>query len=74
MENEVEMLRLALKSIINQQPCFEGGGCFYPMHDGDGNFIGDQTVDPVSVICGMVQTAQDALEQYRKQSTLPPAR
>ena len=70
MENEVEMLRLALKSIINQQPCFEGGGCFYPMHDGDGNFLGDNHVDAVGVIQVMVQTAQealDALELKRKE-------
>lgn len=51
----------ALESIIKQQPCCEGGGCFYPMHDGEGNYIGENNVDPLGVIQGMVQTAQDAL-------------
>ena len=59
--NEVVRLRSAMQSIINQQPCCEGGGCFYPMHDGEGNYIGEQNVDPLGVIQGMVQTAQYAL-------------
>ena len=62
-EMEVRLIAAqdALSKIINQQPCCEGGGCFYPMHDGEGNYIGEQNVDPLSVIGGMVQTAQDAL-------------
>jgi hypothetical protein len=52
----------ALENIIKQQPCCdEGGGCFYPVYDGEGNYIGEQHVDPLGVIQGMVQTAQDAL-------------
>lgn len=53
----------ALENIIQQQPCCDGGGCFYPVYDGDGNYIGEQNVDPLGVIQGMVQTAQDALTQ-----------
>lgn len=54
----------ALENIIKQQPCCEGGGCFYPVHDGEGNYIGEQNVDPLGVIQGMVQTAQEALERH----------
>ena len=60
-ELEIERLRAALQSIVDQQPCTDGGGCFYPMHDGDGNYVGEQNVDPLSVIQGMAQTAQEAL-------------
>ena len=55
-------LRSALLEIINQQPCIEGGGCFYPMHDGEGNYIGQNHIDPIGVIQGMVETAKRALE------------
>lgn len=61
----------ALENIVKQQPCCEGGGCFYPMHDGDGNYIGEQNVDPLGVIQGMVQTAQDALTPNVKVSDAP---
>ena len=37
-------LRSALLEIINQQPCIEGGECFYPMHDGEGNYIGQNHI------------------------------
>lgn len=57
----------ALEKIIGLQPCLEGGGCFYPMHDGEGNYIGEQTVDPIGVINGMVQFAADAMDNYRKE-------
>ena len=53
----------ALESIINQQPCCEGGSCFYPMHDWEGNYIGEHSIDPLSVIQGMTQTARDALSE-----------
>lgn len=60
---EAERFRTALENIMTQQPCLEGGGCFYPMFDGDGEYIGEQNVDPISVIGGMVETAQDALSK-----------
>lgn len=58
---EYNLLRGALQKIILQQPCDDGGGCFYPMHDGEGNYIGEHYVDPMTVIAGMVQIAQEAL-------------
>jgi hypothetical protein len=56
----------ALESIVKQQPCCEGGECFYPMYDGEGDYIGEQNVDPLLVIQRMVQTAQDALTQVKQ--------
>ena len=59
--NEVVRLRSKMQQIINQQPCCDGGGCFYPVYDGEGNYIGEQNVDPLGVIQSMVQTAICAL-------------
>lgn len=68
LETTVETLRQqlkekdeALEAIIKEQPCLDGGGCFYPMHDGDGNYIGEQNIDPLLVIQRMVEIAQSAL-------------
>lgn len=58
---EIARLRTALENIVRAQPSTEGGGCFYPMHDGEGNYIGEQNVDPLSVIQGMAQIASEAL-------------
>ena len=58
---EVQRLRTALECIINQQPCTINGDCFYPMHDGEGTYIGEQNVDPLSVIQSMAQIASEAL-------------
>lgn len=60
LEQQLEAMTVALEAVIGQQPCCEGGGCFYPIHDGEGNPIGEQNIDPISVIGGMVQTAQEA--------------
>ena len=63
-QEKIEILQEALRSIIKHEPCLDGGGgCFYPMHDGDGNEIGIQNVDPISVIGSMVGTAQEALHK-----------
>ena len=51
----------ALQLIVGMQPSTEGGGCFYPVYDGDGNYDGEQNVDPLSVIQRMAQAAQEAL-------------
>ena len=61
LAKEVRRLREVMEKIINQQPCCEGGGCFFPMHDGEGNYIGEMNVDPLSVIQTMAALAQDAL-------------
>ncbi len=61
---EVLNLREALRKIVNMEPCLDGGSCFYPVHDGDGNYIGESPVDPVSVIQGMVNTAQEAIGNH----------
>ena len=63
---ERDTLRAALEQIIKHQPCLDGGGCFYPVHDGDGEYIGEQNADPISVIACMVGTAQEALNQTNK--------
>ena len=55
-------LRHALEEIAAMAPCMDGGGgCFYPVVDGEGEYRGEQTVDPLSVIAGMVTKANDAL-------------
>ena len=61
LAKEVRRLREVMEKIINQQPCCEGGSCFFPMHDGEGNYIGEMNVDPLSVIQTMAALAQDAL-------------
>lgn len=61
-EKENERLREALDKIRQAEPCTHEGSCFYPRHDGDGNFISDDHVDPLSVIQDMVGIARAALE------------
>lgn len=59
------IMTTALEDVVKQQPCCDGGGCFYPTYDGEGNHVSEQNVDPLTVIQGMVQTAQDALTLLR---------
>lgn len=70
--NEVLRLRAALENIVKAQPATEGGGCFYPMHDGEGNYIGEQNVDPLSVIQSMAQIAGEALCPNKAVMPSPP--
>ena len=58
---EIRRLRDAMNEIIRMQPCCDGGFYYYPMHDCDGNYIGEQNVDPVTVMQAMAQKAQNAL-------------
>jgi hypothetical protein len=64
-------LRDALEKIIRAQPSTEGGGCFYPRHDGDGEYIGEENVDPLSVIYGMAQIASESLAQVPPPKATP---
>ena len=61
----VEKLIAALQRIINNTPCMEGGDCFYPRHDPDGEYIGEESVNPLDVISGAAQIAAEALAEAR---------
>ncbi len=62
LRTEVLKLREALKTIVDAEPCTDGGNCFYEHVDGDGNYMGFENADPLGVIGGMVATARKALE------------
>ena len=64
--DRLSMAVAAFEKIIAMQPCIDGGGCFYPMHDGDGEYIGEQNVDPLEVIQGMSQIAQEFLQAVKQ--------
>lgn len=57
----VGRLERALEAVIKSEPCIHEGSCFYPMHDGDGEPIGEHPVDPLSVIQDMARIAGEAL-------------
>ena len=67
LETRNRQIVQAMEKIIAQQPCMDGGSCFYPMHDGEGNYIGEQNVDPLSVVQTMAQTAQEALALLKEE-------
>jgi hypothetical protein len=67
-EAELLIARNALDDIIKAEPSISSGGdCFYPMHGGDGEYLGEQHVDPISVIGGMVQSARYAIDAAMKE-------
>lgn len=59
----------ALESIVRNVPCMHAGGCFYSMHGPEGEYLGEQNVDPLSVIGSMAQIASDALHQIHTEDT-----
>lgn len=63
LNDRIAVLTNALQGIINMQPCYDNGECFYPQHDGEGNYIGEHHVDPISVIGGMVDVATKAIAE-----------
>ena len=56
----------ALHRVIALQLCTAGGGRCYPMFDGEGNPIGEESVDPIGVIKAMVHEAIDSLQEIVK--------
>lgn len=60
-QSQVAGLRDYFEHILRQEPCCTDGNCFYPMCDSDGEYIGEQQVDPLGVIQGMTTTAREAL-------------
>jgi len=53
--------RSVLEQIRQSCPAIFSGTCFYPMHDGDGEYIGEQYVDPVAVIGRIMELVDVAL-------------
>jgi len=60
---KIARLEKALWDIINQQPCTNNGECFRPHYDMDGNYLGEQEVNPVAVIGDMTAIARTALDE-----------
>ena len=61
-EQKVAELQAAMVEIIKLQPCHDGsGGLFFPHFDGEGNEVGVEHIDPLSVIGRMVDVAHRAL-------------
>lgn len=58
---EAARARGALEKIIAMQPCLDAGGCFYPRHGHEGEYLGEEPVDPISVIGGMASAAAEGL-------------
>ena len=63
MTPELETLRSALQRIIDTEPGYHEGTCYYEMRDGNGEYLGVQPEDPISVIQEMVRIAREALGQ-----------
>lgn len=70
-EHNLHKLREALEKIVSMLPAMHEGSCFYPMHDGEGNYIGEQNVDPITVIAEIASIASLALHEC--QPTRDPA-
>ena len=68
MTSHIETLTTALEDIIKLQPLCDNGYTYYPMHDGEGNYIGEQTIDPLDAMARMVERAQTALDLIKVNS------
>ena len=63
----VKELEVAMERIVKSVPCLQdGGGLFFPMFDGEGNEIGIEYVDPMTVIQEMSSIASDELHKGTK--------
>jgi hypothetical protein len=67
LKAERDRLREALQEVLDQQPCTLNGSCFYPQLSGDGDYLGEQYVDPLSVIQAMADIARTAMDAARKE-------
>lgn len=68
----IKRLEEALNDIAKEVPAHDGGGgLFWPMFDGDGNEIGVQPVDPLTVIGAMHTRALDALRGEEAKEATP---
>jgi hypothetical protein len=66
LEEENRRIKEKAKELIRGMPLMmDGGGFFYPMYDGEGNYIGEQRIDETSVI----QMLVEGLENIRVIST-----
>lgn len=57
----LDVAREALEAMIHKEPATLNGECFYPMHDGDGEYIGEQQVDPLALLGDVMTDARQAL-------------
>lgn len=66
-------LTSALESVIRTQPAGTStGDLFYEHFDGEGNYLGSEPVDPMSVIQAMVQWAEEGLAAARLGPQIDP--
>ena len=57
----IDELQATLEGIIRMEPATEGGACYYEVFDGDGNSVGTEFTDPLSVIQSMIAKANEGI-------------
>jgi hypothetical protein len=62
MSSRIKQLEQALESIIKQVPAQDGGGFFCLRFDGEGNEIGVEYIDPMTIVSKMYSIAIEAIE------------
>lgn len=63
-EAKCDELTSALRAVLEIRPAgSSSGGCFYERFDGDGNCLGAENVDPMSVIQDMAEIAEEGLSR-----------
>lgn len=60
-----ELLEGLEKMTGNGICCADGGGFFIPRYDGDGEYVGEEYLDPQSVAMGMFQQASALIAKCR---------
>ena len=61
-QDRIKQLEQALESITKQVPAQDGGGFFYLRFDGEGNEIGVEYIDPMTIVSKMYSIAIEAIE------------
>ena len=62
LKDRIKQLEQALESITKQVPAQDGGGFFCLRFDGEGNEIGVEYIDPMTIVSKMYSLAIEAIE------------
>jgi len=62
LKPRIKQLEQALESITKQVPAQDGGGFFCLRFDGEGNEIGIEYIDPMTIVSKMYSIAIEAIE------------
>jgi len=62
LKDRIKQLEQALESITKQVPAHDGGGFFCLRFDGEGNEIGVEYIDPMTIVSKIYSIAIEAIE------------